>query len=51
MAEALRYGNVRQTDTRTIVQVVDGLVARICVGLPVACSSLNDEAAAAMFDR
>jgi len=27
------------------------LVARVCVGLPGACASLNDEAAAAMFDR
>jgi hypothetical protein len=27
------------------------LVARVCIGLPGACASLNDEAAAAMFDR
>lgn len=51
LAEALRYGSVRQTDTAMIARVVDGLAARICVGLPAACSSLNDEAAAAMFNR
>jgi len=31
--------------------VVDGLVARICIGLPPACAALNDDAAAAMFAR
>jgi hypothetical protein len=51
LAEALRYGNVRQTDTRMMAHVVDGLVARICIGLPAACHSLNDEAAVGMFDR
>jgi hypothetical protein len=51
MAEAQRYGSVRQTDTAMIGRVVSGLVARICVGLPVACASLNDDAAAEMFER
>ena len=51
LADALRYGNVRQTDTGMIARVVDGLVARICIGLPLACSSLSDEAAAEMFNR
>jgi hypothetical protein len=51
LAETLRYGNVRQTDTAMMARVVDGLVARICVGLPAACASLNDEAAGAMFER
>ncbi|HKX32373.1 MAG TPA: DUF5682 family protein [Blastocatellia bacterium] len=46
-----RYGNVRQTDTGLVAGIVKGLVARICVGLPAACASLNDEAAAAMFER
>jgi hypothetical protein len=32
-------------------QVVDGLVARIGIGLPGACASLDDEAAQAMFKR
>lgn len=51
LAEALRYGNVRQTDTRMIARVIEGLVARICINLSLACSSLNDEAAEAMFGR
>jgi hypothetical protein len=51
MTDVLRYGNVRQTDTTMIGAVVDGLVARICVGLPAACASLNDDAANEMFNR
>jgi hypothetical protein len=31
--------------------VVDGLVTRICIGLPGACAALNDEAATEMYDR
>jgi hypothetical protein len=51
LARVLRYGNVRQTDTGSVRHVVDGLVARIAIGLPGACASLNDEAAAQMFER
>jgi hypothetical protein len=51
LANVLRYGNVRQTDTAMVGHVVDGLVARICVGLPNACASLNDDAAAAMYEQ
>lgn len=51
LANMLRYGNVRQTDTSMVGQVVDGLVVRIWIGLPAACAALNDEAAQAMFER
>ncbi len=51
LANVLRYGDVRKTDTSTIARVVAGLVARICVNLPGACGSLDDDAASAMFDR
>jgi hypothetical protein len=51
LAAVLRYGNVRQTDTDMIAGVVDGLVARICIGLGAACSWLNDDAAGEMFHR
>jgi hypothetical protein len=49
LVNVLRYGNVRKTDTSAVPEVVAGLVARICVGLPAACSALNDDAAEAMF--
>ena len=51
LANIVRYGNVRQTDAGMVSQVVDGLVARMCVGLPAACGSLSDEAAGAMFEH
>lgn len=49
LARIVRYGNVRQTDTQMVQHVVEGLVARICVGLPNACAAISDEAAAEMF--
>lgn len=48
LAEVLRYGDVRGTDTEMLGHVVDGLVARVAVGLPLATASLDDDAAAAM---
>jgi hypothetical protein len=51
LANVLRYSDVRRTDLGMIGDVVDGFVVRICVGLPVACSSLDDDAAAAMRGR
>lgn len=50
LANVLRYGNVRQTDSSMVRQVVDELVVRICIGLPAACSALDDEAALHMFE-
>ena len=47
LARVLRYGNVRGTDATAVSTVVDGLVARICIGLASAAASLDDEAAAA----
>jgi hypothetical protein len=51
LAGVLRYGSVRQTEARLVLQVVDGLVARVAVGLPNACASLADEAAEQMYPR
>ncbi len=45
LANVLRYGNVRGTDTGSVAEVVDGLVARACIALPVAARSINEEAA------
>lgn len=48
---SLRYGNVRRTDSKLVAHVVDGLVIRICIGLPGACVNLDDDAAELMFNR
>ncbi|MBO2457409.1 DUF5682 family protein [Actinomadura violacea] len=45
LVRALRYGDVRGTPTGPLRTVVDGLVVRVCVGLPPAVSGLDDDAA------
>ncbi len=49
LANLLRYGNVRKTDVSMVGHAVKGMISRICIGLPLACSSLDDAAASAMF--
>jgi len=51
LVNVTRYGNVRQTDTSLVRHVVDELITRICLGLPAACSTLDDDAAQEMFER
>ncbi|MGF1479004.1 MAG: DUF5682 family protein [Cyanophyceae cyanobacterium] len=51
LVNILRYRDVRQTDSTVVTQIVDGLVVRICIGLPGACASLDDEAAATKIEE
>ena len=51
LARVLRYGSVRQRHRDSVQEVVDGLVRRICIGLPSTCASLSTEAATDMFER
>ncbi|MFF7361008.1 DUF5682 family protein [Streptomyces sp. NPDC008125] len=48
LARSLRYGDVRATDTAALGEVAAGLAARICVGLPAACTGLDADGAEAM---
>jgi hypothetical protein len=48
LARIARYGNVRQTSTERITPVIDSLFERIVIGLPGACSSLDDDTAKGM---
>ncbi|MEM6435288.1 MAG: DUF5682 family protein [Cyanobacteria bacterium P01_D01_bin.115] len=50
LVTVLRYRDVHQTDSAAVTQVVDGLVTRICIGLPGACASLDDDAATLMLE-
>jgi hypothetical protein len=50
LARAARYGDVRQTRPEHLLPVIHGLLERIFVGLPAACASLDDEAAARMLE-
>jgi hypothetical protein len=53
LAQVLRYGSLRQTAEHQaqMRRVFDHLLARVCIGLPGACLSLDDSAAALMFER
>jgi hypothetical protein len=60
LAKIARYGNVREhergpergrdrgRDSSHVREMIDALVTRICINLPAACSSLDDDAAALM---
>ncbi|MCX5212468.1 DUF5682 family protein [Kitasatospora sp. NBC_00240] len=48
LVRALRYGDVRGTDSTALDAVARGLAERVCVGLPPACTGLDAEGAAAM---
>ncbi|MCC7207364.1 MAG: hypothetical protein IT323_08660 [Anaerolineae bacterium] len=51
LVRILRYSDVRQTGLDMVRGVVDGLAARITVGLSGACAALDDDAASAMAVR
>jgi hypothetical protein len=48
LARVARYGDVRQTRVERIMPVIDALFERIVIGLPGACTSLDDDAALEM---
>lgn len=45
LSNVFRYGNVRKTDTTMLARVLDGLIVRVSVNLPMACCDLAEEAA------
>ena len=50
LVNVARYGNVRQTDVGMVEQVLKGLIPRAAIGLPGACSALDDDAAQTLRD-
>ncbi|WP_054815122.1 DUF5682 family protein [Nocardia arizonensis] len=45
VTDTLRYGDVRGTDTKALAHVADGLLVRICAGMPGAVTGLDTDAA------
>lgn len=45
-----RYGNVRKTDAGLVAGIAESMITRICVSLPAACTSIDEEAAAALLN-
>lgn len=48
LAQVARYGDVRGTHAERVTPVIDALFARALIGLPGACASLDNDAAAEM---
>ncbi len=51
LVNVMRYGDVRSTDAETVRPVVFNMLTRICISLPGACSSLDNEAAGNMLEK
>ena len=51
LANVFRYGNVRQTDASMVGHVLDGLIVRAAISLPLAASSLDDAAAETLREK
>jgi len=49
LVDAIRYGNVRGTDTSALGQVAVGLIARACIALPFGARALADDAATVLL--
>lgn len=45
LARVARYGDVRQTQSEHVMPIIEGLFARVVVGLPGASGALDDDAA------
>lgn len=48
LSQIARYGNVRNTDVAMVEHILQSLIPRAAIGLPGACSALDDDAAQAI---
>lgn len=51
LANVFRYGNVRQTDSALVAHVLDGLIVRAAIGLPLSTLAIDDAAAELLRDK
>lgn len=49
LARILRYPDVRGTEASMLEKLLSGLLKRIAIGLPLACASLDDDAAGQIY--
>jgi len=45
-----RYGNVRKTDADLVSNIAKNMITRICISLPSACVSVNEDASAHLLE-
>lgn len=48
LANVFRYGSVRKTDSQLVAHLIDGIILRASIGLPMACGAVDEEAAAGL---
>ncbi|MFN7120254.1 MAG: DUF5682 family protein [Saprospiraceae bacterium] len=51
LVRILRYGNVRKTDALAVEKVVNQLIPRICIGLPITVVNVDDDLAAILLKQ
>ena len=51
LVRVLRFGDTRQTDVSAAERVVRQLLPRVCIGLPAACSGVDEERAGQIFEQ
>ena len=51
LVKVSRYGDVRKTDVGMIDHVLESLVSRICIGLPNACTALDEDSATDAYEK
>lgn len=51
LANVFRYGNVRRTDAGLVGHVLDGLIVRAAIALPLACQAIDESAAQTLRER
>ncbi len=42
LAGIMRYGNVRKTDAEMVRHIVESMITRVCIGLPIACCGIDE---------
>jgi hypothetical protein len=50
LVNVTRYGNVRKTDADMVLGIAQTMIVRICISLPAACTSVDEEAAEQLLE-
>ena len=51
LVNATRYGSTRQMDIAAIEEVIENIIPRICIGLPNACTAIDEDSTKETFER
>lgn len=51
LVNAIRYGSTRKLDVASLEEVIDKMIPRICISLPNACVSIDEDASKELFEK